>query len=79
MNSCDRCNQPSVATIMSKFNTDTICLSCKEDERQAPGYAEACRAETAAVRSGDYNFPGIGLSSADANFLAGRRKSRGAP
>ena len=63
---------------MSKFNTDTICMSCEEDERQAPGYAEASRAESDAVRSGDYNFPGIGLSLADAKFLADRIKARGA-
>jgi hypothetical protein len=75
---CDRCRTSTTVTTMSKFNTDTICMSCEEDERLAPGYREACRVESDAVRSGDYNFPGIGLSFADIKFLAERRKARGA-
>jgi hypothetical protein len=54
---CDRCRASTTVTTMSKFNTDTICMSCEEDERLAPGYREACRVESDAVRSGDYNFP----------------------
>jgi hypothetical protein len=75
---CHRCRASTTMTTMSKFNTDTICMSCEADERLAPGYREACRAESDAVRSGDYNFPGIGLSPADTTFLAERRKARGA-
>lgn len=75
---CHRCCAVTTVTTMSRFNTDTICMSCEEDERLAPGYREACRAESDAVRSGDYNFPGIGLSSAVTKFLAERRKTRGA-
>ncbi len=74
MPTCDRCHKATTVTIMSRFNTDTICMSCEEDECQAPGYVEACRAETDAVRSGDYNFRGVGLSPTDAAFLAERRK-----
>ena len=39
-------------------------------------YEEARAAEFAAVRGGDYNFPGIGLSAADHVFLAERRAKR---
>ena len=75
---CERCHGPLNVSIMSKFNTDTICLACCHDEQQAPGYAAASAAEAGAVRSGDYNFPGVGLSTEDLAFLADRRKARGA-
>jgi hypothetical protein len=61
---------------MSKFNVDALCLRCADDERLAPGYADACKAEMAAVRQGDLYFPGMGLSSEDSDFLANRRKAR---
>jgi hypothetical protein len=47
-----------------------------EDERQAPGYARADVAELAAVRNRNYNFPGVGLSATDRQFLAERRAAR---
>jgi hypothetical protein len=61
---------------MSKFNVDTLCERCADDECLAPGYASAIQAEMAAVSQGDFNFPGIGLSSEDRAFLASRRKAR---
>jgi len=73
---CDRCHAKLDVSIMSKFNVDTLCDRCADDERLAPGYAEANKAEMAAVRQGDLNFPGIGLSSEDSAFLANRRKAR---
>jgi hypothetical protein len=58
---CDRCGAgPGVATIMSKFNNDIICMACKTKERAHPEYQKASDAEIRAVRQGDYNFPGIG-------------------
>lgn len=57
---CERCEAESLATMMSKFNTETICIDCKDREREHPQYAEADRAEMVAVRSGNMNFPGIG-------------------
>jgi hypothetical protein len=75
---CDRCRGNLNISIMSRFNTDTICLSCCDDEQQAPGYGAAQDAERDAVKSGDYNFPGVGLSTEDLAFLAARRKARGA-
>jgi len=76
MPNCDRCNKPTTVSIMSVFNTETICGACKDDERQAPGYAAARDAERNAVRSGNYNFAGVGLSATDHVFLAERRKAR---
>jgi hypothetical protein len=60
---CDRCGASAQVTIMSKFNTDILCMSCKQREREHPRYEEADAAEVAAVRRGDYNFPGIGKPS----------------
>ena len=57
---CARCGATNCATIMSKFNQDIICMSCKDKERKHPKYAEADAAELAAVRAGNYNFEGIG-------------------
>jgi len=58
---CQRCGRETLGTIMSKFNTQVICFDCKDRERKHPNYGEADRAEVEAVRSGNYNFPGIGL------------------
>jgi hypothetical protein len=57
---CDRCYKESLASIMSKFNNDRICMECKKKEREHPKYKEADEAECAAVRRGERNFPGIG-------------------
>jgi hypothetical protein len=56
---CERCRRPTIATSMSFFNTQTLCLECWNAERQDPRYAEARAAEEAACRRG-FNFPGIG-------------------
>jgi hypothetical protein len=42
------------------FNTDLICLDCKQKEKEHPKYPEALTAEKEAVERGDYYFPGIG-------------------
>lgn len=57
---CDRCGATDQPTTMSIFNTDPICMKCKEKERNHPKYEEARDAERMAVHAGDYNFPGIG-------------------
>jgi len=57
---CPRCGKETVGTMMSRFNTDMICLDCIKKEQQHPAYAKAAEAELAAVRSGNLNFPGIG-------------------
>lgn len=73
---CDRCGEHTMISIMSKFNCDTLCRECKNDERLAPGYAAADEAEVAAVMAGLPNFAGVGLKLADDLFLAARRTAR---
>ena len=58
---CQRCHKETDSTIMSRFNTQEICEECEEREKAHPKYPEAHRAEEEAVKSGNYNFPGIGL------------------
>lgn len=65
-----------VAHTMSYFNTDTICLPCQQDERDAPGYQAAVLAESDAVRRGQFDFAGVGLSAADRAFLDARIAAR---
>jgi len=60
---CRRCGTKTTITIMSIFNTDTLCMPCKDKERNHPKYEEAREADNNAVKRGDYNFPGIGLPS----------------
>ena len=58
---CDRCKEETDITIMSRFNTEIICLDCEEKEKKHPRYEEARQAELDACRRGDFNFPGIGF------------------
>jgi len=60
MQTCARCHEQTRTTLMSRFNTERLCPACIARERAHPKYAEAEAAEIAAVRAGDYNFPGIG-------------------
>lgn len=73
---CDRCEAETQATIMSYFNTDTLCLPCKADEKELPTYSAAVEAEHHAVRQGNYNFQGIGLNEEEIIFLKSKRESR---
>lgn len=57
---CDRCGKDlSSGRIMSMFNTDCICLSCKKEETLDPDYEMASKAELSEVKKGNYNFGGI--------------------
>lgn len=59
---CERCKKPTNGTtIMSMFNTQVICMPCKEEEKENPRYMEAVEADRKAIVKGDYNFRGIGL------------------
>jgi len=60
MERCERCGNEAIARIMSMFNTEMICLDCKEAEKKDPRYEQAVKAEMEACRQGDYRFPGIG-------------------
>lgn len=59
---CDRCGESlDTGRTMSMFNTQCICMKCKEAERKRPDYGTALKADLDAIRRGDRNFPGIGL------------------
>ena len=60
INVCENCGKEDVATTMSMFDTKMICMDCDENERKDPRYKEAVDADVKAIKSGDYNFPGIG-------------------
>ena len=58
---CDRCGASlDGCRTMSRFNTDTLCMKCADEERQHPDYQLAADAELAAVRAGNRNFAGLG-------------------
>ncbi len=46
--------------IMSRFNTDVLCMKCSEAERKRPDYEEARKAEEREIMKGNYYFKGIG-------------------
>ena len=57
---CPRCGESTNGrTTMSVFNTDTICIPCKEKEKEDPDYQMAVDTEAEEVRKGNYNYPGI--------------------
>lgn len=58
---CDRCGGSlEGGRTMSMYNTDCICMKCKQEERKREDYHKACDAEREAVKNGDRNFKGIG-------------------
>ncbi len=59
---CDRCgNSLEKGRTMSMYNTDCICMDCKNEERKREDYEKAIEAEHAEIKKGNYNFKGIGL------------------
>ena len=61
MTHCDRCGKEMTASIMSRFNTQQICMPCESKEKEHPEYARAVEVEGRAVENGNLNFQGIGL------------------
>ena len=57
---CDRCKENTRTTSMSWFNTQDLCEKCQEQEENHPDYARAKSEEEKAVKSGNYNYPGVG-------------------
>ena len=57
---CQRCYKESGSYIMSMYSDKLVCTCCKEKEVERDDYDRARDAEQEAVRSGDYNFKGIG-------------------
>jgi len=59
---CERCGGDTKGkTTTSMFNQQVICMVCKDTEKKHTKYKDAHDADDAAILSGDYNFPGIGL------------------
>ena len=59
---CDRCHGTLEGVrIMSMFNEDCLCSTCKQKEKQHPNYQKAVEADHAEIKKGNYNFKGIGL------------------
>lgn len=57
---CDRCDGTlEVGRIMSMFNTDCLCLACKEKEKTRPDYPATVKVEHEAVKKGNTNYKGI--------------------
>ena len=46
---CARCSSPLTVSVVSRFNTDVICLACEAKERAHPKYQEAIAAERTAA------------------------------
>jgi hypothetical protein len=56
---CDRCGEPTNGvTIMSMFNEDVICMTCKKEEKNDPEYQAASDSELEEVRKGNTNYKG---------------------
>ena len=56
---CDRCaGTCDGVTTISMFNTEVICMSCKEIEKLDPEYEAACLAEKEAYRNGIKDYKG---------------------
>ncbi|TYS69726.1 gamma-glutamylcyclotransferase [Sutcliffiella horikoshii] len=57
---CDRCGGSlKGGRIMSMYNTDCICLSCKDKESKRDDYGEAVKADHEEIKKGNYNYKGI--------------------
>jgi hypothetical protein len=60
---CERCGAETLATTMSFFSEETICIDCKLLEAKHPEYEKAHEAERQKVQAGNYNFKGVGTPS----------------
>lgn len=73
---CARCSADANISIMSRFNTDRLCMDCATEEEGAPNFVKARDSEHDAVTHGDMRYPGIGLAPEDLAYLAKRRAER---
>lgn len=60
MITCPRCGTKTNTSICSRFNTEQICLPCKEAEKKHPLYKLASKAEHHQLTLGNFNYEGIG-------------------
>ena len=57
---CQECFEKANTHIMSMYSTRLICLMCKDKEERRDDYKTAVDADNAAIKSGNFNFKGIG-------------------
>ena len=57
---CHRCSKETDSFTMSWFSTESICLDCSDEENNHADIELAKAVELAHVKSGNYNYPGIG-------------------
>ena len=53
LKNCERCNKETNTFIMSMFNTQMICIDCKDKEKKNPRYELARFVEFEEVNAGD--------------------------
>jgi hypothetical protein len=59
-NFCDRCRGSlSGGRTMSMFNTQCICMDCKDKETKRNDYKDAVKADNEEIKKGNYNYKGI--------------------
>ena len=57
---CDRCGGSlKEGRIMSMYNLECLCMSCKEKEKKQSDYHEAVKAEQVEIKKGNFNYRGI--------------------
>lgn len=57
---CDRCGSSlENGRIMSRLNTDCLCMKCSEKEKQDKDYDKAVQAEHEEIMKGNYNYKGL--------------------
>lgn len=57
---CDRCGGSLAdGRIMSMFNTECICMTCKDKERKHPEYNKARDADHEQIKKGNYKYEGM--------------------
>ena len=62
---CHRCGKETHSFTMSWFSTESICLDCSDEENNHADIELAKAVELAHVKSGNYNYPGIGWPGKD--------------
>ena len=75
---CSRCGKLlSQGWTVSYFNTDVICLECKDEEKTFPEYRHAVTTEKREiVENKNYSYEGIGLPNKYARMYERRRAGR---
>ena len=59
---CQRCFKKTDTHIMSWYSQYLMCMECSDKENKRDDIKEAKKAEYEAVKSGNYNYEGIGYS-----------------